>query len=348
MAGSRISVGQRVRIDEQDEPANHVGRMATVEKVDESAKDSICLINVDWEPEPLSLPARYLLPIQPVPSSLLANDLYLPWDPDLPADRLSAFTNDATLAGIVLEDLFFYDRIVIPTVDFAIIVPLVHWLGLPLLTEMLASQALSFIRYRGSLGYVANGHGLELYELHQGQAKADLWWANAAVAPCEESIVIQLKQRIGGIQDDEMHVFARLVAICTAETALPEFKAKVQIPTGKAWEFRGSRTAREFRDWFDAAGPEDVVALEREYVKALRSGGLLASTPARIIRFLLVQAIPLGLAAVAGPAGAVVGLAGSTALSLADSFLLDNIRLGHSPRYFIDDLRHGFFPIAAQ
>ncbi len=107
-----------------------------------------------------------------------------------------------------------------------------------------------------------------------------------------------------------------------------------------AWEFRNGRRARQFREWFDQIGPASPTELEQEYVKTLKEGGIWSSRPAKLIRFLVVQTLSAASAPVIGPASVLA----SMGLSAADSFLLDKIKLGFKPRYFIDDLRHKFFP----
>jgi len=74
-------------------------------------------------------------------------------------------------------------------------------------------------------------------------------------------------------------------------------------------------------------------------VSTLKEGGIWHSTKAKIMRFLVVQALGAGLTPVVGPASMIASLG----ISAADSFLLDRIRLGFQPRYFIDDLRHHLF-----
>jgi len=189
-------VGQRVRINaepEDVEPGTYAGKMAIVEKIDSPRNgEPTCILRVDRHSDPVSLPSNSLEPMITHPCTLLANDLFLPWDMNDPAPRLRAFTEDRRLAGHILETLFIYDRVIIPTVDYSIIVPLVHWIGIPVLREMLESEAISFVRITGGLGYAGGGHGLMTFELHPGD-KPDTWWMRAARAHLEKPSCYSLK-----------------------------------------------------------------------------------------------------------------------------------------------------------
>ena len=144
-----IVIGKRVRINEVPDELlskNYLGKMATVKGLDRpDAGSPNCLLKMDRVTELILLPATYLETLEPQPSSLLANDLFLPWDMNDPKTRLSTFLEDKWLAGHILEMMMFYDCIIVPTVDFAIIAPLVHWIGPPTIKEMLESGALSFV-----------------------------------------------------------------------------------------------------------------------------------------------------------------------------------------------------------
>ena len=457
----QYSIGQRVRIVEEEDPAAHVGKMAIVQRIefpDEGAP--ICVLRVDRIPDPLSMPQDFLEAIVATPSSLLANDLFLPWDMDDPRQRLREYTEDNRLAGHVLETLFFYDRLVVPTVDYSIIVPLVHWLGMGLLKEMLVTQAISFVRYAGSLGYRGNGNGLALFELRPGD-KPEPWWVIASRCPPQEAVTLQLRNRLPSLNEGAIELFAKLVELSTVDTALPEFVQKVEEETYRdilgsdilstyfsignsnlkwlgtlrpnemrvftslskpavagdeiditlrlamlnletylaeeagardmvtdrdfgrlldakihrytsgriahqafshlvtiedlpdiassitngevgladAWEFRNTKSACQFRDWFDRFGPTSPLQVEKEYVRALRARGLWSSGRAKVMRFVVVQAVGVGMAPVTGG----MSILASIGLSAADCFLLERVRRGYNPRYFVDELRHHMF-----
>lgn len=463
----QFKVGQRVRIIEEEEPPIHIGKLAIIKEVETPENGEItCVLQVDRFAEPVSLPQRFLKPIITMPSSLLANDLFLPWDTDNPNIRFQQYTGDRWIAGRVMESLLYYDRIVVPTVDFSVIVPLVHWLGLGLFKELLASEALSFIRYTGSLGYSGNGVGLVLFEIQPGkkpekEEKPKDWWIRSARCLPHEAVILQLENRLKGLGKGVIDRAGKLVELCTVDTRLPEFTEKVenetyrdilgsqilstyfsirnsnlkhltginpndirvftrlpkpavagdeiditlrlamlnletylaeeagtrdmvtdrgfsplleakihrysggkiakdsfsnlitieQLPdlvssirdgrldSAKVWQFRNTKNACQFRQWFDEIGPIDPTKCTQEYVKMLHDGGLWSSGKAKLVRFIVINAIGTALMPITGGYSFIASLG----ISAVDSFLLDKIRFGYNPRYFIDELRHHFF-----
>ncbi|MBI4300571.1 MAG: hypothetical protein HY677_05495 [Chloroflexi bacterium] len=460
MKKPKFSVGQRVRVWEQEKPAKHVGKVGIIEGVEVGGKKGyLYRVKLDHSKEVLLLPQRFLKPIVLTPSSLLANDFFLPWDVDDPSPRLSSFTGDAYVAGKLLEYLMFYNRVIIPTIDYAIIVPLVHWLGVGLIKELLLSQALSFVRARGFMGYGGNGLGLGMLEIHP---KEDDWQVMASYCAAQEAVVLHLSNRLSGLSENTIEALGKLTELCSIDTRLPEFQNKVKRETykdivgneflagffafrntnfdhlagvrgsdvrcftfepkpavagdeidttlrigmlnleaylaeeagardmvtdrhfgvlldtkakrfqggavsqkgfsqlmeiegipniseavregtlspGKLWEVRNRRSAGQFREWFDKIGPKDPIGVTREYVNALRGQGTFASGPMKLLRFIVIQGISLGLGLVAPPEAA---LASNVAFSGVDAFLVDRIGQGYDPRYFIDDVKHNFF-----
>jgi hypothetical protein len=463
----QLTIGQRVRINEEEDPAPHIGKMATVERVELPAEgEPICQVRIDRSGELIALPQRYLESVVTKPSSLLANDLSMPWDPQ-PNSRFKMFTKDNWLAARILETLLFYHQVVVPTTDFSIVVPFVHWLGVPLFKELLEAHAISFVRMSGSLAYIGNGVGLAMYEIRPGEEtkKAEPWWIKASRCSPQEAVTLQLQNRLSGLKEGLIDLLARFVELHTVDTALPQFKekvahetyrdiqgskvvidhffirnpsigyielnrlpgiepnqarvftllpkpavaadeiditlrlamlnleaymaeeagardivtdhgferilaAKVQRYTGgnvaqesfsqlvriegipdivtaimsgevslsRIWQYRNTRTADQFRDWFDQVGPANPEKVVSEYVKSLRSGGLWSSKKPKILRFIVLQAIGAGLAHLTSGYSLIVTMS----LSAVDSFLLDKIRLGFKPRYYIDELRNLF------
>ena len=116
--------------------------------------------------------------------------------------------------------------------------------------------------------------------------------------------------------------------------------ASGEIILAAAWEYRNRRNAVQFRKWFDKIGPGNPAQLEQEYVGTLRSRGFWDGGPTKLVRFIVTQAIGLGLAPATGGASVLIGLG---IIKVVNSFLLDKVRLGFQPRYFIDDVRHKFF-----
>lgn len=459
---SLFAVGQRVRIEGEDEPIKHIGKLATIERIETAERgEPVCVLKVDRVATPVALPQNYLKLIKPTPSSILANDLFLPWDVDDPSARLFAYMSDKAIAGRISEALLFHNRIVIPTVDYAIVVPLVHWLGPDLFKDMLTSEALSFVRYRGGLCYTAYGEGLATFEIHPGDEKQAVWWSRVSYDSPREAVAAQLTHRLTGLKTSAIDVFGKLVELCTFDTALPQFISKVQeetyrdianceslsklfpegvdfnrlpgleanqsrifswlpkpavvgdpidivlrlamlnleayaaeeagvrdmvtardfklvldakatrftrgstsrdafstfsevndlpdiaaavkqgqINASDVWRFRNSKSAEQFRKWFDEVGPANPIELVREYVRSLKEGGPLNSGPGKLVRFIVLNVAGPALSTVLGP----VAMPAQVALSLADNYLLEKIRLGYNPRYFVDDVRHQLFP----
>ena len=77
-----IAIGQRVRINEEPSEVptgTYAGEMAVVQGLDISrAGDRMGLPKIDRETELVRLPEAYLETIEALPSSFLANDLFLP------------------------------------------------------------------------------------------------------------------------------------------------------------------------------------------------------------------------------------------------------------------------------
>jgi hypothetical protein len=75
------------------------------------------------------------------------------------------------LKGKFAERLLLYDHVVTPTVDFSIIPVLVTWLGEGLFRDVLARGALSFVRFRGGVGYSPGASGLGNFQIGPGQTQ---------------------------------------------------------------------------------------------------------------------------------------------------------------------------------
>lgn len=242
----QLTIGQRVRINEENDPPLHVGKMAIVERIERSAeREPVCYIRVDRSGELVSLPQQYLRPILTMPSSILANDLSMPWDLE-PNSRFGMFVKDNWLAAHVLEMLLFYNQIVVPTTDYSIVVPFVHWLGVPLFKELLDAEAISFVRTCRGLAYVGNGVGLAMYEIRPGEhiEKTEPWWTKASRCSPQEAVILQLQSRLSGLKEALIDVLARLIEVCTVDTVLPQFKEKVAHETYR--DIQGSKVLTDY------------------------------------------------------------------------------------------------------
>jgi len=250
-----------VRIIEEEDPAPHVGKMAIVERVWLSPQgEPICDVRIDRTSELVQLPQQYLKSIETMPSSLFANDLSLPWDPELEG-RVNRFTDNNWLAAHILEMLLFYNRVIVPTVDYSIVVPLVHWLSVPIFKELLESQAVSFVRTSGSLAYIGNGVGLAMVEIRPGKEKEgkEPWWVKVHRCSPKEAVTLQLQNRLSGLKEGLIDLLGRFAELCTVDTALPQFQEKVAHET-----YRDIQGSRLLTDYFFSRNPSIyTIALNR-------------------------------------------------------------------------------------
>jgi len=137
----------------------------------------------------------------------------------------------------------------------------------------------------------------------------------------------------GNVAQESFSQLVRIEGIPDIVTAI----TSEEVSLSKVWQFRNTRVASEFRDWFDQVGPADTKTLVSEYIKSLRSGGFW-SRKAKVLRFIVLQAIGAALVPVTSGYSSIV----SMGISAVDSFLLDKIRLGFKPRYYVDELRNLF------
>ncbi len=96
----------------------------------------------------------------------------------------------------------------------------------------------------------------------------------------------------------------------------------------KIMRLKRSRDGAAFRRWFHANCRENPQEVAKRYVDLLKQVPTVSKLPVRILRFLAV----LGLIPVLGP---VLGLAASA----LDSFVVDRWFRGHSPKFFIENLK---------
>ncbi len=126
---------------------------------------------------------------------LLNSHLLLHFELADPLPRIEALMNERpAIMGALVERLFLYDELVIPTCDFSVVPVLTSWLGDDLFTEMVQTGAIRFLRYRGSLGYSGNGVGLVQFSLEKGEAPDWKPWQEAASAEPERAAEIWLER----------------------------------------------------------------------------------------------------------------------------------------------------------
>jgi hypothetical protein len=119
-----------------------------------------------------------------------------------PADvRNQTFALSVKNKAHFLSQLLVYERIVIPTTDFAILPALVRWLTVDGVQEILDQGTLLFIHRPSLLGYCGNGVGISPLTITAGEsAPFRHWWQQALFS--EASIAIDLQLAHGGVDID--------------------------------------------------------------------------------------------------------------------------------------------------
>ncbi|MCK5182130.1 MAG: hypothetical protein KAQ73_06285, partial [Dehalococcoidia bacterium] len=160
-----------------------------------------------------------------------------------------------------MENLLFYNQLIIPTVDFSIIVPLVHWFGVPILKELITGEAISFVRTSGSLAYEGNGVGLQMLEIRPGKGmeEKEPWFVKVSRCSPKEAVALQISNRSSGLNDELIDILGKAVEVCTVDTALPEFNEKVMNET-----YRDIQGSRVLTDYFFERNPSiNTIALNK-------------------------------------------------------------------------------------
>lgn len=98
------------------------------------------------------------------------------------------------------------------------------------------------------------------------------------------------------------------------------------------WRLRQGRASKRFREWLRATEAVDSRELERLYVESLGQPGIKDSLPLKVVRFALTTT--------AGVLHPVMGMA----VSAIDSFFVDQLLKGYTPKVFLDQLR-SLYPI---
>lgn len=111
---------------------------------------------------------------------------------------------------------------------------------------------------------------------------------------------------------------------------VPDLRRAVEsdsVSVEDVWKLRKTARSRRFREWLRKADATSGRELERMYVEALGRKSWVQSLPARILRFVLSTG--------AGVANPSIGLG----VGAADSFLVEQLLGGYSPKLMIDDMR---------
>lgn len=130
---------------------------------------------------------------------------------------------------------------------------------------------------------------------------------------------------------------------------------EINAPLAHLPRLRQSRNSSRFRQWLETTAESSVDQdVAKEYIDAIANRkGLLDSAPAKFFKSIALASIGVGVGRLArGIEGAAIGAAAATTvghmavdglthlgLDLVDSFALDAVAHGWSPRMFFDDLR---------
>jgi len=101
-----------------------------------------------------------------------------------------------------------------------------------------------------------------------------------------------------------------------------------KISIGKTLEIAKSDNGQKFREWFHANCRNDTVSTAREYSNLLKTVPVVQKFPSRIIRFVITTLV--GFATLNPGAGVGAGL--------VDSFFVEKLLKGSSPKFFMEDL----------
>ena len=99
-----------------------------------------------------------------------------------------------------------------------------------------------------------------------------------------------------------------------------------QIGIAELLKIKESKNGEQFRNWFHDNSDEDPHTILKEYNALLREVPKIKSLPTRILRFIVCNI-----------AGLIPGI--GPVVSAVDSFFVESVLKGKSPKYFIDDLR---------
>jgi hypothetical protein len=108
--------------------------------------------------------------------------------------RNQRFLEDAANKAHVISQLLLYDRIIIPTHDFAAVAASVEWLGESLFEEAIVSGSLGFVRPNGLLGYSGAGAGLGEFTISAPPKGKFQWWQSALFDDPETATALQLER----------------------------------------------------------------------------------------------------------------------------------------------------------
>jgi len=103
--------------------------------------------------------------------------------------------------------------------------------------------------------------------------------------------------------------------------------AKGELTFSEVSKIRVRKKAVNFRNWFHANIADNPKEADKEYVAAIEKPGLTNRLPIKSLRFLVTFGLGFIQPIIA------------TVASIMDSFVLDKLISGYSPKFFIDELR---------
>jgi hypothetical protein len=133
---------------------------------------------------------------------------------------------------------------------------------------------------------------------------------------------------------------------------LRSLMSEMESPFKRIVRFRQTHTATKFREWLSAASDSDI-GLVREYVNACtKRKRLFESAPAKFVKVASMIALAHAAGAEAVAAGALLmtsippevvsealKLSAEFGTGVIDSFLIENLKVGWTPRAYFDGLR---------
>jgi hypothetical protein len=132
-----------------------------------------------------------------------------------------AFIQQVKQKAHVASQILLYDRVVIPTHDFGIVAALANWLGEDVFIEALDTDTFTFVKPKGLLGYVGNGHGINEYSIEEGvSSRPFTWWQIALFKDPLQAIAAQVENLCSNVSP---HGLEQIVRKAVAHCSLAQY-----------------------------------------------------------------------------------------------------------------------------
>ena len=138
------------------------------------------------------------------------------------------------------------------------------------------------------------------------------------------------KLRRAGAEESMLAAFMSLLEL----NAIPDLRSAVSsgdLEIERVWELRNSSESVQFRQWLREASPSDSRELEQAYIAAISEVPRADRWSTKVIRIVITT--------VAGLIPGVGGLVGGIGAEVVDSFVIDRLINGFSPKLFLDELQ---------